>query len=90
VRRRLRAGEVEVICHCCGQEVPQGSAAEHGMLINEGARLGARIMELTFQLQRVPNVGDLAHLREALSRQIKEAERERGLLSLRLAMREAT
>lgn len=56
-------------CHVCGQPVPEGSDAERGLLINQEARLGARIAELGFQRCMRPSD------RESIDGQIGEAKR---------------
>jgi hypothetical protein len=62
-------------CHCCGQKVPEGSDAERVLLINQEARLSARIVELEFQRSNLPHVAFAVQLRESIDGQIGEAKR---------------
>lgn len=62
-------------CHTCGQTVPEGSDAERGLLLNQEARLGARIVELEFRRARVPNCAAEALRQESIDAQIGEAKR---------------
>lgn len=64
-------------CHACGQFVPDESPSRHGFLINEEARLGAKLVELKTQLLHMSTGGDGYLIRESLQQQIEEAERRR-------------
>lgn len=75
----------DVLCPCCRQPLPPAdTVAIRGVLVNDVAALGARLVELEDRRRRIPNVGDTFLLREALDGQIAGTKWE--LLDRRAAL----